>query len=643
MKKIIFFICLFVLLFTNTKATHLMGGDITYLNLGSDSFEVTVTIYRDCNGIPISNSPLEVSTGSGSANYTLQLISVKDITGVNPNCPQSSKCSGSYQYGIEEHIYKANVKLFASSSCEYTFSWQQCCRNSNITTGAANELFYIHTTYNKCLAPNNSSPSFLSFPVIFMGVGNDISVSHTAIDTVDNDFFSYELINPLKGSSSQIGYSGSFTKDRPLTFLGYPNTALGYPAGFRFDTLSCNMSFRPTQVNQITVVTVKVKEWRIISGVPQIISETIRDLHLIVINAGGNKAPKIDKINSSSVFSSCGIGNYCITIPVEDADANDTLSIEVKHNLKNVTVSQTVIQPNKVDVKICYTIDSTMFTNSGSYYFKIIATDNFCPSTAKAEKTYTFRRDSATPPTLPQVPPVCETAAPITLISNPNYGTWSGAGVSANIFSPSVATKGWHYLYYDFNDSISGCHTYDSIRVRVVQQPKASFTTNNHTGLSIDTFKFTNTTTADTAFVSTWNMGQSGAIGNIQTTPNASHVYHDSGMFIVSLIVSNFNICPADTATDTVTVSFPLSVNALQKNSVKIYPNPANDKIFIEVEEEVIAIEIFDINGKVVYSTKPQRGGVVSANVSGLSNGAYLIKITLLSGEQLTGKISILH
>ena len=162
MKKIIFFICLFVLLFTNTKATHLMGGDITYLNLGSDSFEVTVTIYRDCNGIPISNSLLEVSTGSGSANYTLQLISVKDITGVNPNCPQSSKCSGSYQYGIEEHIYKANVKLFASSSCEYTFSWQQCCRNSNITTGAANELFYIHTTYNKCLAPNNSSPSFFS-------------------------------------------------------------------------------------------------------------------------------------------------------------------------------------------------------------------------------------------------------------------------------------------------------------------------------------------------------------------------------------------------------------------------------------------------------------------------------------------------
>lgn len=643
MKKIIFFIFLSALLFTNAKATHLMGGDITYLNLGNDSFEITVTIYRDCNGIAISNSLLEVKTDLASATYTLQLKSVKDITGLNPNCTQKSRCSGSYQYGIEEHIYKVNIKLFASLSCKYTFSWQQCCRNSNITTGAANELFYIQTTYNKCLAPNNSSPSFLSFPVILMGAGHDINISNTAIDSIDNDFFSYELINPFNTSSSQIAYSGSFTKDRPLTFLGFPNTSLSYPAGFRFDTLSCNMSFRPTQVNQITVVTVKVKEWRIIGGVPQIISETIRDLQLIVINAGGNKAPKIDVVNNNSTFSTCGVGNYCITIPVEDVDANDTLSIEVKHNLKNVTVSQTVIQPNKVDVKICYTIDSAMFANSGSYYFKIIATDNFCPSTAKTEKTYTYRRSSATPPTLPFVPAICETAAPITLISNPNYGTWSGAGVSGNMFSPLVATNGWHYLYYDFNDSITGCHSYDSIRVRVVQQPKASFTANNHTGLSIDTFKFTNTTTADTAFVSTWNMGQSGATGNIQITPNASHVYHDSGMFIVSLIVSDFNICLADTATDTVTVSFPLSVNGLQKNSVKIYPNPANDKIFINADEEITTIEIFDINGKVVYNTKPQSGIAVSANISGLANGAYLIKITLLSGNQLTGKISILH
>ncbi|HPN71734.1 MAG TPA: hypothetical protein PLZ32_19545, partial [Saprospiraceae bacterium] len=34
---------------SNINATHIVGGDITYKYLGKDTFEVTLTIRRDCN------------------------------------------------------------------------------------------------------------------------------------------------------------------------------------------------------------------------------------------------------------------------------------------------------------------------------------------------------------------------------------------------------------------------------------------------------------------------------------------------------------------------------------------------------------------------------------------------------------------
>ena len=42
-------------------ATHIVGGEITYRCLGNDSFEITLTVYRDCyNGVPNFDNPARV-------------------------------------------------------------------------------------------------------------------------------------------------------------------------------------------------------------------------------------------------------------------------------------------------------------------------------------------------------------------------------------------------------------------------------------------------------------------------------------------------------------------------------------------------------------------------------------------------------
>lgn len=629
---------------SQVKATHVMGGEITYKNVGSNKLEVTITVYRDCNGIALSNSPLSIKSDSGGIrSYSLPLISITNITGVNPKCPSKSRCdsNATYKFGVEQHIFRGTVDLSLLKGCEYLLSWTQCCRNSNITTGAANANYYMEATYNKCLTPNNSSPSFLSYPVLFLGIGNDISVSHTAVDTIDNDEITYELTKPLSAQGAKINYLGQWSIQRPLTFLGFPNAGLNHPAGFRFDSLTSNMSFRPNVPNQSTVVSIKVKEWRKINGVRTQISETHRDIQLIFISSPNNNAPKIGN-TLSSIIKACTPGTYCITIPVEDKDSSDTLSVQVRHNFKNLTVTKDTISPNKINFKICYTVDSTIFNNSGSYYFKIIAEDDYCPSTARIEKTYFFRRDSASKIVFPLLPIFCENDTPIALLPSTTYGTWSGAGINGPTFSPQLAGKGRHKLVYSFNDTTSGCSNKDSLWIRVLQQPIAKFIANKNIGLGTDTFKFTDSTIADTAFQSLWNMGQPGTLTNLQTTKNTSHVYNDSGKFIVWLKVDN-GICAADSTQDTVVISIPLSINKLSQNSIKLYPNPASNIINIKAETEITTITIYDIQGKVVFSRKDILNTTVPITITSFKEGVYILKTEQKNGEVSRGKFRVIR
>jgi PKD repeat protein len=648
MKKILLLIgCFLCVLFsaTTARASHVMAGDITYKQVSGDTLLVTVKIYRDCNGIQLTNSPLAITSEKhATVLYTLPNISIRDVTGIRPECGMYSRCSGSYTYGIEEYIFQDTVVLPNDSSCSYTLSWEQCCRNGAITTGAASENFYIETTLNKCLAPTNSSPQFVRMPVILISVGQDIAINHTATDA-DNDFISYELVNPLGGAGSPLAYSGNWSSQKPITFLGFPYTTLSYPAGFRFDSLSGNMSFRPTKQNEVTVVTVKAKEWRKIGGVYTLIGEVIRDVQLIVINSPNNKLPKIGNPDTAFV-KVCSPGNFCTEIPITDADSSDTLTVVTKHNLPNATINTTVIAQNNKRVKVCFTVDSAMMLTGGSYFFSFYVQDNTCPLPGKVEKTY-FIRIGPLNVALPHLPDayVCETDSPVVLLKS-GPGVWMGPGVSSNstsyTFSPATAAAGWHKLHYKHTDSLSGCYFNDSMRVRVLTQPKAAFTVNDSVGIAgIDTFMFTNTTTADSSFTSIWDMGDSVGMGIIQQNPK--YTYNDTGLFTVTLWVDN-GICPTDSVTKTSYInvlSHYLGVNQAAENGLKIYPTPTANVVYIETEADIRKIDLIDITGRINSFATPNGGNKVELNLEWLREGVYVLQVTDDAGKIYSGKVLI--
>ena len=115
MKKLLplLFFVLTLSLSNISKASHMMGGDMSYQCLGNGKYKITAKIYRDCRGISFSGPSFGVFAGTnggngcGSSGLSISRTGIKDVT---PRCSTaSSPCSPQNTWGtgegIEEHTY----------------------------------------------------------------------------------------------------------------------------------------------------------------------------------------------------------------------------------------------------------------------------------------------------------------------------------------------------------------------------------------------------------------------------------------------------------------------------------------------------------------------------------------------------------
>lgn len=69
-----------------------------------------------------------------------------------------------------------------------------------------------------------------------------------------------------------------------------------------------------------------------------------------------------------------------------------------------------------------------------------------------------------------------------------------------------------------------------------------------------------------------------------------------------------------------------LGVQSRLFNNFKIYPNPTNNLVFIDSEEIVGEIKIFDIDGKQLFEVKPTESKI-NIDLSSFSSGIYILKV----------------
>ena len=388
----------------SARATHVMGADIEWTCLGNDTFEIVAHAYRDCNGIPLSGTQLQYFTpGDTCVPSAVGSGAVCCGTDITPVCNRScdrciSNPSCVFPYGIEEFTITEKV-YFPPGCCNYTISWEENARNSAITTGAANQTFYVEVHVNTCVKPCVSSPYFTNPPVAIFCI-NQCEVYNPGVD--DNsrdaegraDSLSYSFGVPLSGPGQQIPYQTPYTNDAPLIYAGQSKNQPFIPPycyGFHLDSTTGDLEFKATKTD-ITVLNIVVTIYRRDSlGIERVVGDVQRGLELIIINCPNDIPPVIPGINGGNSFSEkiCADKQTCFTVKAFDLLPADTVKL-AWNNPGTMDGATFTIVPNgqkwPTAVFCWYPTDKDV--RSYPYTFIATATDNACPIPGSASKAF---------------------------------------------------------------------------------------------------------------------------------------------------------------------------------------------------------------------------------------------------------------
>jgi gliding motility-associated-like protein len=265
------FVCIFCLcaLAQPARATHIVGGEVTYKYQGNGVYEITLIIYEDClNGTPAaiaSDNPAFVSLYDGTGTL-LHYDSVLYSSSIQVPANFSNSCVNNIPaVCLLKKTFVIDYNLPANAT-GYVFSYQRCCRNAAVVNIASPA--FIGATYYCTIPPANvginNSAVFNNFPPQIICVNSPLICNYSATDP-DGDSLSYELCNSLMADDDY-----TTTADPPLpppytpvTYISpysysYPMTA--YPI-LQIDARTGIITGTPNRTGRY-LVTVCCNEWR---------------------------------------------------------------------------------------------------------------------------------------------------------------------------------------------------------------------------------------------------------------------------------------------------------------------------------------------------------------------------------------------
>jgi PKD repeat protein len=196
--------------------------------------------------------------------------------------------------------------------------------------------------------------------------------------------------------------------------------------------------------------------------------------------------------------------------------------------------------------------------------------------------------------------------------------TWNTGATTPSI---TVNTSGTYIINVT---NSAGCSGADVINIEVLPEPVAMFTYNvNTTGI----VNFTSTSTNAVTFA--WDFNGDG--NNDASTANPFFGFVAPGTYNVRLIVTNS--CGSDTVV--IPVNTISSINEYDNSTyLKVYPNPANEFVFIELNDAAASngysYEVINMLGATVQTgLMHSDNGTQRIVLDTLPTGIYLIKVSV--------------
>lgn len=335
-KKIYLILLLFLSFANKAVATHLMGGEITWVCLGSGMYQFQMKVYRDCltavyitNGGPIS---LTVHNHPSVTSIPMNII---DSTDISPQCngsgPTYNCASPNGNTAVKEYILKSNpVNLPGTPPAQgWIFTWSNCCRNASITNlqltfsgpGNPNNGFTLRAKMFAYNGQNNSpcfdtSPIFQERPSIIICAGTPYTYNPNAYDP-DLDSISYEFDKPL----DYLPPGSAFSSSNPPAIPFQPGFSITSPfpgpaqnpnnVGVTLNSITGEMSFTVFNIGNYVQV-IKATSYKC----GQKVAEIYREIQTVILSCGANQPPTVTApfINiSTGLFT-----NYIDTVTAGD-------------------------------------------------------------------------------------------------------------------------------------------------------------------------------------------------------------------------------------------------------------------------------------------------------------------------------------
>ncbi|MDL5048504.1 hypothetical protein QQ054_21050 [Oscillatoria amoena NRMC-F 0135] len=304
----------------------------------------------------------------------------------------------------------------------------------------------------------------------------DFVFNNGALDTVDNDVLTYKLVSPLQAAGSAIGYISPYSAQKPLRFLGFPDATLPPPSGFHLDSSTGNLNFRPTLLNQVTVLVLQVTEWRNVNGVMRVVGITRRDMQMSIINCNNNTPPLITAVQDTT----CPGQQVCINITTNDTTVTDSVFLDWNRGIPNATFTTFPgSNPKQQAGQLCWTPKSTD-GRVDPHYFTVTANDNSCPMPGQAVKALSIYVVPTSPKIVVNDTNQCANTHVYNFINNtPNRNNfvtgWQMSDAttysSLDVVGKKFNDTGNYIVKLMLHDTAMGCKDTAQITVRVKPEP----------------------------------------------------------------------------------------------------------------------------------------------------------------------------
>ncbi len=314
MMRYLLVLFLFLVLSFEVRATHAMGGEITYRCVGNNRFVFELIFFRDCNGAEVNtmSENLKVWNHPTITSINMPFVSREDISpfcspvsgSPNPLACGSGSAGGNGTGAIERVRYRSLPTLLSGVPPieGWIFTFENFSRSGAITNITNPSAYGITLSAKMFKIPgsngtecSDSSPLFLQEPNFVSCAGSQYIYNMNAVDP-DLDSLHFSFGTPYDH------FPGGTVYDPPLS-----PAALVFEPGFSFSSPTPDGSMNPLNiaatVNPVTgelrftshnvgnyVVKLTVRSFRL--GV--LISEVEREMQLVVTPCSPtNNAPTI--------------------------------------------------------------------------------------------------------------------------------------------------------------------------------------------------------------------------------------------------------------------------------------------------------------------------------------------------------------